>query len=70
MRISQIRKCDATEFTGFFKFWESQMKIMKIQYSRSLGEGTLLWAISFFLNEKKINIFRLMHITLFLKVTY
>ena len=35
-----------------------------------LGEGTLPWAISFFfLNEKKINIFRLMHIALFLKVT-
>ena len=27
-----------------------------------VGEGTLPWAISFFLNDKKINIFRLMHI--------
>ena len=26
------------------------------------------WAISFFLNEKKINIFRFMHIALLLKV--
>ena len=34
-------------------------------------EGTLPWAISFFFfNEKKINIFRLVHIALFLKVTY
>ena len=30
----------------------------------------LPWAISFFLNEKKINIFHLMHIALFSKVTY
>ena len=30
----------------------------------------LPWVISFFLNEKKINIFRLMHIALFLKLTY
>ena len=35
-----------------------------------LGEGTMPWAIWFFLNEKKINIFRLMHIVLFLKVIY
>ena len=30
------------------------------------GEDTLPWAISFFLNEKKMNIFCLMHIALFL----
>ena len=35
----------------------------------ALGQP-LSCAISFFLNEKKINIFRLMHIALFLKVTY
>ena len=40
-----------------------------------LEEGTLPWATSclgpscFFLNERKINIFRFMHIALFLKVT-
>ena len=40
-------------------------------YLQYVGESTLPWAISFFfLNEKKINIFRLMHIALFLKVTY
>ena len=38
--------------------------------ANSVGEGTLLWASWFFLNEKEINIFRLMHIDLFLKVTY
>ena len=47
-----------------------------ISWYNLVGEGTLFghhlpWAISFFfLNEKKINIFRLMHIALFLKVTY
>ena len=36
-----------------------------------VGKGTLPWAISFFfLNERKIDIFRLVHIALFLKVTY
>ena len=35
-----------------------------------LGEGTLPWAISFFLNEKNINIFRLMNIALLLERTY
>ena len=41
-----------------------------------IGEGTLLWTTPclgpsrFILNEKKINIFRLMHIALFSKVTY
>ena len=39
-------------------------------YTENLGEGTLPWPISFFLNEKKIDIFRLMHIALFFKATY
>ena len=39
------------------------------------GEGTLPWATPYlgpsrFFNEKKINIFRLMHIALFIKMTY
>ena len=35
------------------------------------GEDTLPWAIScFFFNEKKINIFRVMHIALFAEVIY
>ena len=53
------------------------MKIIKIkktnryQNTRKVGESTLPWAISiFFLNEKKINIFRLKHIALFMKVIY
>ena len=41
-----------------------------IALKQIIGEGTLPWAISFFLNEKKINIFRLMDITFFFKVTY
>ena len=47
-----------------------------VEREESVGEGTLLWAtlalghLVFFLNEKKINIFRLMYIALFLKVTY
>ena len=47
-----------------------------LQKFRGIGEGILPWATPclgpsrFFLNEKKINIFRLMHIALFLKVTY
>ena len=46
------------------------------EFCYRLGEGTLPWATPclgrsrFFLNEKKINIFRLRHIALFLKVTY
>ena len=42
----------------------------------SVGEGNLPWATPclgasrFFLNEKRINIFRLMHIALFFKVIY
>ena len=41
-----------------------------------VGEGTMPWATPslgpshFFLNEKKMNIFRPMHIALLLKVTY
>ena len=42
-------------FNNFLRQWQFQG-----------GEGTLLWAISFFLNENKINIFNLMHIGLFL----
>ena len=44
--------------------------IQWIKCEEYIGEGILLWAISFFFNEKKKNIFRFMHIALFLKVTY
>ena len=49
---------------------------LTVKSEKSVGEGTLLWATPclgpsrIFLNEKKINIFRLMHIALFLKVIY
>ena len=39
-------------------------------FSKTRGRYLALGHLVFFLNEKKINIFRLMHITLFLKVTY
>ena len=38
-----------------------------IQQFLVIGEGTLPWAISFFLNKKKINIFGLMHIASLIK---
>ena len=59
------------------KNWKSSYGFWKIDKFiwHEIGEGTVLghplpWTILFFLNAKKINIFRLMHIALFLKVTY
>ena len=50
------------------KNWMMDQNFIRGRYP-ALGHP-LPWAISFFLNEKKIKIFRLMHIALFLKVTY
>ena len=50
------------------KNWIMDQNFIRGRYP-ALGHP-LPWAISFFLNEKKIKNFRLMHIALFLKVTY
>ena len=44
------------------------IKIIRERYSAL--DHLLPWAISFFLNQEKINIFHLMHIALFMKVIY
>ena len=37
---------------------------MQFLFVSQVDEGTLFWAVSFFFNAKKINIFRLIHIAL------
>ena len=67
--IINISKLGSTSSTWVL-VWYFKYRVLKI------GEGTLLWATSclgpsrFLLNETKINIFHLMHIALFLEVTY
>ena len=71
--IRMMKKLHVSEI----KSWRRLIFLIYTElYTENVGEGTLPWATPclgpsrFLLNEKKKNIFRLMHIALFLKVTY